>query len=96
MTGQEIADSTPWEITQRINGYVDRMKDRRMFTASFITAPVINSGVRSPKYGVTPRELIPQDFGEQGEREKIKKMIDEEEEKRRAIRGPHDSGNSHS
>lgn len=94
MTGPEIAAATPWEITQRINGFVDRMKDRRMFTASFITAPVINSGVRSPKNGVTPKELIPEDFGVRGERERIKNMIDKEEEKRRAIRGPQHSSHN--
>ena len=28
MTGEEIAAATPWEITHRIDGYVDRMKDK--------------------------------------------------------------------
>ena len=85
MTGQEIADATPWEITHRIDGYAARMKDKRIFTASFITAPVINSGMRAPKHGVKVEELITEDFrGHDGEAAaQIKKLIEEQEEKRR-------------
>ena len=85
MTGQEIADATPWEITHRINGYAERMKDKRIFTASFITAPVINSGARAPKHGVKVEELLPGDFHgyDEGAAMGIKKLIEEQEEKRR-------------
>lgn len=90
MTGQEVADATPWEITQRINGYMDRMKDRRLFTASFITAPVINSGMRCPKHGVTVKDLLPNDCksdSDHSEMEHIKMLIEEQEERRRKQRG---------
>ena len=86
MTGEEIANATPWEISKRIDGYLDRMKDRRIFFASFITAPVINSGVRSPKRGVKVEDLLPNDFrGEpdKEEAERIRAMIAEEEERRK-------------
>lgn len=98
MTGQEIADSTPWEITKRIDGYLDRMKDRRIFTASFITAPVINSGMRCPKHGVTVKDLLPNDCkndSDHSEMERIKKLIEEQEEKRRKQRGTHDTDSNH-
>lgn len=86
MTGEEIAAATPWEITHRIDGYVARMKDRRIFTASFITAPVINSGMRAPKRGVKVEELLPGDFRGKYDRDEaayIKALIEEQEEKRR-------------
>ena len=62
MTGDEIGQATPWEIKRRIEGYETRMKRQRMFAASFITAPIINSGSRSPKRPVTPAKLLPEDF----------------------------------
>ena len=62
MSGEEIARSTPWEIARRMEGYRDRMKTRRIFTASFVTAPVINAGYSRPKRPVTARKLVPGDF----------------------------------
>lgn len=65
---------------------MDRMKDRRIFTASFFTAPVINGSVRGPKKAVTVEDLLPNDFNHETDREemnRIKEMIAREEEKRR-------------
>lgn len=62
MTGEEIANATPWEIQARLKGYARRMKHRRIFTASFLTAPIINGGVRAPKKAVTAKKLLPEDF----------------------------------
>ena len=44
MSGAEIAQMTPWEAEMRLKGYQKRMKNRRAFVASFVTAPIINSG----------------------------------------------------
>ena len=62
LTGPEIAALTPWEIDQRVSGYERRMKNYQVFMASFVTAPVINAGFRSPKRPVTARKLVPDAF----------------------------------
>lgn len=72
MTGEEMAHITPWEISMRLDGYMERMKKKRMFTASFLTAPIINSGSRAPKRPVTAKKLLPDDF-------RIKKTVTKEE-----------------
>lgn len=85
MTEAEIGESTPWEIQKRIEGYGVRAKGRRMFTASFLTAPIINAGVRSPKHPVTPSKLLPEDFHyteSQEEREEWMAIAKAEEERR--------------
>lgn len=59
------------------------MKDKRLFTASFVTVPVINSGMRAPKRGVKVEDLIPGDFHNADQAEQMRAMIEEQEEKRR-------------
>lgn len=89
MTGAEIGEATPWEIERRIEGYNTRMKVRRMFTASFITAPVINSGMRAPKHPVAPEEFLPDDFrpvSTDEEKEEWLAMAKAEEERRERLR----------
>lgn len=89
MTGDEIGEVTPWEIQMRINGYNARMKGKRVFTASFITAPLINSGYRSPKRPVTPAKLLPDDFRQQTskeEHEELVALMKAEEERRRQLK----------
>lgn len=89
MTGAEIGEATPWEITRRIEGYNARMKARRMFTVSFITAPVINSGMRAPKHLVVPETLLPDDFmpvSSDKENEEWLAMAKAEEERRERLR----------
>lgn len=66
MTAQEICDSTPWEIAQRIKGYEERQRRKRVFIASFLTLPIINSGFCRPKKGVDLKDIIPEDL-QQGE-----------------------------
>lgn len=73
MTAQEIYDSTPWEINQRIKGYEFRKRQERIFTTSFLSVPIINAGFNRPKKDVSVKDLIPDDIGvvnkdiEQGE-----------------------------
>lgn len=89
MTGPEIGDATPWEIEHRIEGYNARMKAQRMFTVSFITAPVINSGMRAPKHPVAPEKLLPDDFmpaSSDKEKEEWLAMAKAEEERRAKLR----------
>ena len=62
LTGEEIAHMTPWEVEQRIRGYDKRLKNRKAFMASFVTAPVINSGIRGPKKPITAESLVPDAF----------------------------------
>ena len=62
MTAQEIYDSTPWEINMRIKGYEERQKWKRIFTASFLTVPILNSSFHRPKRGVKLKDIIPDDL----------------------------------
>lgn len=62
LTGDEIGQLTPWEVEQRARGYARRLKDRKAFYASFVTAPVINSGSRAPRKPVTAERLVPEAF----------------------------------
>ena len=62
MTAQEIYDSTPWEINQRIKGYEERQRWKRIFTASFLTVPILNSSFNRPKKGINLRDVIPDDL----------------------------------
>ncbi|WP_235819598.1 hypothetical protein [Acidaminococcus timonensis] len=89
MTGEEIGTATPWEIQRRIEGYGARMKAKRMFTASYITAPVINAGYRSPKRPVTPEKILPDDFRTpeaQDERDEWLAIAKAEEERREKLK----------
>lgn len=74
LTGEEIGSITPGEITARLDGYAKRMKNMRILLASFVTAPVINSGMRGPKRPVTAQKLVPQDFKEEISAEKLKSL----------------------
>lgn len=85
MTGEEIGAATPWEIARRIEGYSARMKNRRVFTASFVTAPIVNAGYRAPKKPVTPEKILPGDFNEKQsskDRKEWLEMARREEERR--------------
>ncbi len=86
MCGREIEEVTPWEIEMRLDGYTERMKTRRIFTASFLTAPIINAGMRGPKRAVTAKKLIPEDFRHEDigtkDIEAIKKLAEEAEGRR--------------
>ena len=85
MTGEEIGRATPWEIERRIEGYSVRMKNRRVFTASFVTAPIVNAGFRAPKKPVTAEKILPGDFNEKQspkERKEWLEMARREEERR--------------
>ena len=62
MTAKEIYDSTPWEINMRIKGYEERQRLKRIFTASFITLPVLNSAFNRTKKGVSLKDIIPDDL----------------------------------
>ena len=62
MTAEEIYNSTPFDINQRIKGYEDRQRMMRVFIASFITLPVINSGFKSPKKQLKLEDVIPEDL----------------------------------
>ena len=62
MTAQEIYDSTPWEINMRIKGFEERQKLKRIFTASFLTVPILNSGFNRPKKGIKLKDVIPDDL----------------------------------
>lgn len=65
---------TPYEVMMRVEGYKERMKNKRIFAASFITAPIINSGSRGPKRAVTVKRLLPDDFGLNASGKKIDHM----------------------
>lgn len=67
---------TPWEVEQRIEGYMERMKHKRIFTASFITAPIINGGMRAPKKTITAKKLLPDDFREEISEEEFEKLAE--------------------
>lgn len=73
MTAQEIYDSTPWEINQRIKGFDERQKWKRIFTASFITVPILNSSFNRPKRGIKLKDVIPDDLQDE---EITKKELD--------------------
>ncbi len=85
MTGDEIGQVTPWEIERRIEGYSARMKNRRVFMASFVTAPIVNAGYRAPKKPVTAEKILPADFNEKQsskDRKEWLEMARREEERR--------------
>lgn len=81
MTAKEIYDSTPWEINMRIKGYEERQRFKRIFTASFITLPVLNSAFNRTKKGVKLEDLIPEDLHSDDisktEIDKWRKILDE-------------------
>jgi len=86
MSGAEIAECTPWEIEKRLDGYARRMKYKRMFTASFVTAPIINGGMRAPKKIITAQKLLPDDFKEEiseEKRQEIAALVKTESARRR-------------
>ena len=87
MSGAEIAQMTPWGAEMRLKGYQKRMKNRRAFVASFVTAPVINSGFRAPKHAVLPERLVPDAFRKGVTPSKRKRLMEfaEEMERRRAL-----------
>ena len=62
MTAEEIANSTPFDINHRIKGYEERQRMKRVFVASFITLPIINSGFSRPKKGFKLQDVIPEDL----------------------------------
>ena len=64
MTAEEIGNSTPYDINCRIKGYEDRERIKRMFVASFITLPIINSGFSRPKKALKLQDIIPEDMVE--------------------------------
>lgn len=64
MTAEEIGNSTPYDINCRIKGYEDRQRMKRMFVASFITLPIINSGFSRPKKALKLQDIIPEDMME--------------------------------
>ena len=85
LTGEEIGRLSPWEIDRRLEGFARRQKNKRLFTASFVTAPIINSG--HPKHPVTARKLIPADFRNElpmddGKVERLKKLANKMEGRR--------------
>lgn len=65
MTAQEIYESTPWEIEMRIKGYKERLKTKRIFTASLLTVPIINAGFSRPKNGVDLKDVLPDDLADE-------------------------------
>lgn len=96
MTGEEISYATPWEISMRLSGYIERMRGKRIFAASFFTAPIINSGARAPKRPVTAKKLLPEDFrtGKPISKEEKAHMLAlmEESERRRSNGGEKNRG----
>lgn len=62
MTAEEIGQSTPYDINHRIQGYEERQRMQRMFVASFVTLPIINSGFSKPKKTLTLQDIIPEDL----------------------------------
>lgn len=62
MTAEEIGNSTPYDINQRIKGYEERQRLKRMFVASFFTLPIINSGFARPKKALKLEDIIPEDM----------------------------------
>lgn len=75
LTGAEILTLTPHEINMRIDGYQRRMKQKRIFTASFITVPLVNTSYRAPKRAVSVKKLLPDDFALKAVSEKKKESI---------------------
>ena len=61
MTAEEIGKSTPYDINHRIQGYEERQRVQRMFVASFVTLPIINSGFARPKKALKLQDVIPED-----------------------------------
>lgn len=86
LTGEEIGKLTPWEVEQRAKGYARRLKDKKAFTASFVTAPIINGGYRAPKHPITAERLVPEAFHHDVSPDKKKRVLEfaEEMERRRA------------
>ena len=62
MTADEIYDSTPFDINNRIKGYEERQRIKRMLIASFFTLPIINSGFNRPKKTLKLQDIIPDDL----------------------------------
>lgn len=85
LTDGDILRLTPYEVERRIEGYAERQRLRRIFTASFITAPIMNAN--GTKHHVTAKKLLPKDFGDEaqvsGEKiESLKRLAEEQEERR--------------
>ena len=81
MTADEIRQSTPWEINQRIKGYEYRKRQERIFIGSFLTVPILNSAFNRTKKGVRLEDLIPEDLHSdeitQTEVDKWRKILEE-------------------
>lgn len=86
MTADEIYRSTPWEINQRVAGYEERERQKRILLASLVTVPVVNFGFYRPKNGVSVKDVIPEDLAEDALTEKElqhwKNVLDEAMERR--------------
>ncbi len=65
MTAEEIYDSTPWEIDKRIDGYLERQRQKRIFYASFLTVPIMNAGFNRTKRGVKLEDIVGDDLTDQ-------------------------------
>lgn len=62
MTAKQIYDSTPWEINMMVKGYEQRQRMRRVYTASFLTLPILNSGFNRRQKAYTLEDVIPEDL----------------------------------
>lgn len=86
MTADEIYRSTPWDINQRIRGYEERERQKRVLLGAMVTVPVINAGFYRPAGGVTLTDIVPDDLTEENiteqEIEYWKKVLDEARERR--------------
>lgn len=45
----------------RIKGFNERLRWKRIFTASFLTVPIVNAGFNRPKNGVYLEDVVPED-----------------------------------
>lgn len=86
MTADEIYRSTPWDINQRIRGYEERERQKRVLLGAMVTVPVINAGFYRPQGGVSLADIVPDDILQdtitEQEIEYWKKVLDEARERR--------------
>lgn len=75
MTGQEIADCTPYELELRAKGYQRRITNQKLFVASLVTVPFINYGGRGVKRPVTVKKLFPDDFKRDVSKEQKEELL---------------------
>lgn len=69
-----------------MDGFRQRMRTKKVFTASYLTAPILNAG--HPKRPIKAQQIVPEEFQEekdvpQDKVDRLNRLADEQERRRK-------------